>query len=199
MKISKGNQKVGKIPNFSMTPIKSCDRSACKSCGKDCYALKSHRQYPAVRAAWDGNFNEMITEDGRKAAFDQIDAFMAKSKPAYFRIHVAGDFLDADYMAAWLRIAIDHPCTKFLAFTKCYDMAINAVNIPSNFSMVLSAWPGLALPENRSGLSIAWMRDKAGVEDRIPAAAIECPGNCDTCGACWGLSKHGLDVVFNQH
>jgi hypothetical protein len=62
-----------------------------------------------------------------------------------------------------------------------------------------SMWPGWGNADavKAQGLSIAWMQD--GTETRIPSDAMKCPGRCDTCGACWGLAKRGIDVVFKKH
>ena len=43
----------------------------------------------------------------------------------------------------------------------------------------------------------AWCDD--GEETRIPADAIECPGNCNECRVCWYLSKLDKDTKFKKH
>lgn len=48
----------------------------------------------------------------------------------------------------------------------------------------------------RSRYSVAWLDDGS---DDIPANAMPCPGNCENCGACWGLAKRGIDVKFAKH
>jgi hypothetical protein len=96
----------------------------------------------------------------------------------------------------WQRIATNAPHTNFLAFTKQWDM-VRGIEFPDNFSLVLSAWTGTTIPEDlRQQYSIAWLDDG---KTQIPENAMECPGHCDTCGACWGLSKMGIDVKFKKH
>jgi hypothetical protein len=51
--------------------------------------------------------------------------------------------------------------------------------------------------ENPHNHRIAWMQD--GTETRIPKGAIECHGNCETCGLCYELPRLGVDVVFHKH
>lgn len=114
----------------------------------------------------------------------------------FFRIHVGGDFVSCEYAQMWADIATMCPNTNFLAFTKQRDI-IREIEFPDNFSLVLSAWPGSEIPADlRAKYSVAWLDD--GVEE-IPENALECPGNCETCGVCWSLAKRGIDVRFKKH
>ena len=93
-----------------------------------------------------------------------------------------------------------YPDIKFLVFTKQYDI-VNSYpcerdNMPANFSIVFSAWPGLPM-NNPKSYPVAYMQD--GTETRVNGKEIECPGNCETCGACFSLAKHNLNVVFDKH
>ena len=192
--ISPGNSKLGKIPNISLTPIVSCRPGV--PCAKKCYALKAFRMYPNTVKAWNGNLEAY--KENSEAYFYQIHKWLTKKEPEYFRWHVGGDIPDEQYWYSMIQMARVHPMVKFLVFTKYYELDFSYV--PDNMSVVLSMWPGYKLPELGTSGSIlprAWCQDKT--EDRIPVGAIECPGHCDTCGACWGLAKKKLDVVFNLH
>ena len=197
--ISKGNSKLGAaIPNVSLAPVASCPKGV--PCAKDCYAMKAFRQYPSTRAAWTENL-ELAKEDPQEF-FRQLSEWLGKKKkaPAFFRMHVAGDFFSQDYFDAALDFCARHSETRFLAFTKFHARAIGAKRaglVPSNLTIVLSAWTGLAMPDDLAGLPVAWMQD--GLETRVPASAIHCPGNCESCGMCWQLPDLGRDVVFNKH
>ena len=196
--ISEGNRKVGQIPTFSLTPGRSCSAEACKTClCEGCYALKAYRMYKLTRTAYDDNTAAVLGDlAGVEAALMQY--FGSMTAPRFFRIHVAGDFITREYAAMWARIAAASPHTRFLAFTKQWAM-IRGVEFPDAFSLVSSAWPGTVIPADiRERYSVAWMDDGTN-SDEIPADAIECPGNCDTCGVCWSLAKRGLDVVFAKH
>lgn len=193
MKISDKNSKLGKIPNISLIPVKDC--ANCEHCKSSCYALKAWKQYPAVRKAWKENSKEW-----RTAPFAAAESFLEywagkKKQPRFFRIHVAGDFLEQLHVNAWIFIASRMPDTKFLAFTKRHDLDYSGR--PDNLTIVLSQWPGMPLPDDMQGLRSAWMQD--GTENRVPADAIECPGNCESCGMCWHLPMIGKDVFFNEH
>ncbi len=194
MPISKGNSKVGNIPNFSIRPVSDCTN--CKTCSKTCYALKAWKQYPNVRKAWTTN-----SQNAHKGNLSEVREYLEKHNPEYFRIHVAGDFFSREYWNAWLDIVTDFPSVKFLAFTKSFD-SVRGSAIPSNLSLVQSAFPGMHESQFRTDQPIAFAGDAGNyapwMESRCKNA-IECPGNCETCGACWSLAQKGLDVHFNLH
>jgi hypothetical protein len=190
-KISKGNSKMGKVMSVSLTPVRSCPKDVpCASRG-NCYALKAYVQYPATRNAWDINY-EMATGD-RVTYFEEIIKAIQRVKPRFFRWHVAGDILDQDYLNWMITIARENPEVKFLAFTKRHDL--NYHFEASNLSIVFSMWPTFG--DMGKGMPRAWMQD--GSEDRVPGDALECFGNCETCGMCWSLKSIGRDVVFHKH
>jgi len=186
--ISKGNTKTGRIPAFSLPPIKSCPN--CDACKKDCYALKAWRQYPGTRKAWQGNLDAVQSDlaSWESEMISRINRMKAK----FFRIHVSGDFFSPEYYKAWTRIARACPSTRFLAFTKAFDN-IRKGGRPTNLTIVHSSFPGMA--PNRTKFPIAYTYPKGGA---APVGAKECPGNCETCGACWYL-KAGEAVAFEMH
>lgn len=196
IKISEGNTKLGTIANISLTPGKTCSAEACKTClCGGCYALKAYKAYPTTRAAWDNNTDTAINDLARFEA-DLMLYFGSLNAPRFFRIHVAGDFVTREYAEMWARVAASNPNTNFLAFTKQWDN-IRGIDFPDNVSVVLSAWPGTEIPADLRALySVAWLNDGT---TEIPADALECPGNCETCGVCWSLSKRRIDVFFNKH
>ena len=195
-RISNGNSKLGTIANISLTPGRTCSAEACKTCMVDgCYALKAYRMYKNTRNAWDAN-TELAVNDLPTMEAELLQYLSGVNAPRFFRIHVGGDFVTREYAEMWARVALASPHTNFLAFTKQWDH-IRGVNFPENVSIVLSAWPGTSIPEDLRALySVAWMNDGS---EPMPADALECPGNCSTCGVCWSLSKHHIDVFFNKH
>jgi hypothetical protein len=197
--ISKGNTKLGAVLNISLPPILTCGKDV--PCKKDCYAMKAWRQYPATRIAWRGNL-DAYKESGDDY-FDAIVNELRKSKIKLVRWHVAGEIPDANYLAGMMRVAEQLPNKKFLAFTKKYRLIGDAeyywYSPPTNLAIVLSAWPGYFMPEGlMRRYVVAWMRDAENPDDRIPTDALACPGNCETCMACWKL-KAGQSVVFDKH
>lgn len=188
-KISSGNMKLGGIPNVSLRPIADC--ANCEACKKSCYAMKAWRMYSSVRDAWKENAHLARDPKTRADWFRSIDRYIAKKKPKYFRWHVAGDILDQNYYGWMAAMAKRHPDTKFLCFTKRFDL--NYSGRPSNLAIVLSMFPGMKVPKKK--LPRAWMQD--GTEKRIPSGSVECEGNCRVCNACWDLQ--GKDVFFHKH
>lgn len=188
IKISLKNSKLGKIANTSTIPIKDCINS--EHCRRDCYAVKAWRQYPAVREAW--SHNSHMWRDEPWNAFKTTHEWLAKHKPAYFRIHVAGDFLSQEHYGCWVSLANLHPDTKFLAFTK--STSLDFSELPANLKVIASQWPGMPTWQNNLPRR-AWVQD--GSETRIPDNAFVCPGKCDECLECWQDST--VDIVFEEH
>lgn len=194
--VSEGNMKVGSIPNWSLTPGRTCSKEACKTCLREgCYAMKSYRMYKNVRAAWDSNSDLAESNLAQLEIFFDL-YFSSMNAPRFFRIHVAGDFVSREYAEMWSRIAAKHPATNYLAFTKQWDN-VRGIEFPGNFSLVLSGWPGTEIPADLSAkYAKAICVDSA---DEIPAGGFHCPGACENCGACWELAKRGTDVYFVKH
>ena len=156
--------------------------------------MKSYRMYPAVRNAWDHNL-ALFNFDPFQY-FGSIDKFLTKKTPKFFRWHVSGDIVSQAYLRGMIKLAIDHPETNFLAFTKNFKLDYS--NVPKNLSIVFSQWPGMRKPVHKKGVSgFAWFQD--GTEKRVPKNAIECPGHCDNCGMCFSIAKIGGHVVFHKH
>lgn len=195
--ISSGNTKMGPVPSFSLPSGLTCSPEARKTCHHDCYYRRHVERFPLVRKYGKQNLDMCLnslaeTEEYLNWYFSNPNA------PRLFRIHVGGDFYNAEYFAMWVRVISSHPNTQFLAFTKQFDVIAEYKEaLPENLSLILSAWPGLEIPKKlRSRFPVAWMQD--GTETRVPSDAIQCTGNCMECKAkCWALS--GCDVVFKKH
>ena len=195
--VSPGNSKLGKLPNVSLVPVRDCTN--CKACAKECYALKALKAWPSVKQSWTTN-SDLLRADPDKY-FREVAFYLAKHSPRFFRIHVAGDFISRRHLAGWLRIARAFPNTRFLAFTKSFAFLPAHKSLPDNVSLVVSLFPSMKAPRH-AGYSIAYAGDPMDYKGRHRAralAAIDCPGNCENCGACWSLARHVLDVVFPMH
>jgi glycosyltransferase involved in cell wall biosynthesis len=200
--ISEGNRKLGNVYNISLPPIKSCGSNL--PCYRKCYARKAYRMYPSTRKAWDKNY-ELYNKDPGKY-FNVLDNFLTEKKPSHFRLHVAGDFPDIQYLQKVVELVENHKDTKFLAFTKRFDLLNIVKSCPANLSIVLSAWPNFPMDkELQKKYPVAWMYDKKDKDNRIPKKdVIKCNSNCQTCNknkgkVCWDLKKLGKDVVFHVH
>jgi hypothetical protein len=197
--ITDGNDKLGAIPNISLPPVLSCLKGVpCAKSG--CYAKKFFGR-PSVKKAWMENYK--LATRNRVSYFNQIRQYLTRKSPRFFRWHVSGDILDQQYLDIVVGIAKSFPKIKFLVFTKRYDLTFP--DLPENLSIVFSMWPGWNPLESESTkwiksnllLPRAFMQD--GTETRVPASALECPGNCISCGMCWHLKNLGRDVVFHKH
>lgn len=197
LNVSPGNSKTGRIPSISGIPGKDCAKWTRAYCGKKCYALKSWKQYPNVRNAW-GN-NSKLLRTNKREYFKQLHAYLDKRKPKYFRFHVSGDIVNAMHAGFIVDTARRYPDIKFLIFTKKYDVLKYMKEFP-NLSVVVSVWQGMKakdLPSHTKKYSKAYAGDCSNFKGY--KNAIECPGNCETCLACWGLGKKKLDVKFELH
>lgn len=198
------NKKTGSIPGWALLPGVTCSGDSCNHCFIDgCYAVKN-----ALCHGYDIEKNNCLrawTENTVLVA-NHVDIFkeemikyLQKNKPAFFRIHTSGDFINTRYANVWFDIAVMFPGIKFLAFTKKWNIARSVpFYILENFSLVLSGWTGVEIPEDlREHYPCAWCND--GQETRIPNDALKCPGKCETCGLCWELKNIKKDTYFNKH
>jgi hypothetical protein len=196
--IAKGNTKLGKIGNTSLSPIISCPSGVpCAKKGK-CYALQSYIQYPYTKLAWDRNLR--IYLQNSEVYFEQINVYLQHSMPKFFRWLVSGDIVNKNYFQGMMSLAYKNPQTCFLSFTKNYSVlaGIHRNNLPNNLNIIVSAWPKYPMPKyiKKLGYRIAWVSD--GTETRIPKINKLCSGHCDTCFDCWD-SKKIIDVVLPLH
>lgn len=193
VKISPGNTKTGAIPSLSLPPITTCRVGA--PCANDgCYALKAWRMYSSVRNALTHNLT--LWRESPQVFAEDIVAWLHLHQPEMFRWHVSGDVPDADYFRMIVTMAQDFPKTKFLLFTKQYELVAHqlaTLACPVNLRIVLSKWPKLSF-ENPHDLPVAYLAE----DSETPLAAFPCAGKCDICAMCWKLDN-GEAVVFNRH
>ena len=193
IRISKGNIKMGLIPSVSLPAIKTCGNVPCT---RDCYVVRNmyHGPYGKnIIKSHSANL-ELLTTD-REEYFFQLENWILKHKPSLFRFHVSGDFIDKDHMVRTVNLARKLPYTGFLVFSKRHEWFPHPRMVPCNMALIASLWPGWS--KRPKGYRVAFMQD--GNEDRIPNNAIHCPGNCETCWACWSLRKLRRDVYFVKH
>lgn len=197
VKISNGNSKMGKIPSVSLPAGLTC-RCDCE-CNKKCYAKRLERLRPAVRKAYQSNYDLLINNP--ETYWREVEASIMMSR--FFRFHVSGDITDESYLVHMIEIATRNPHCEILCFTKRYEI-VNKVLLewvkPENLHLILSGWKGLDM-FNPFDLPEAHVRYKDGTTT-AREDAIECTGNCARCaitdGGCWTLQR-GEQVVFNEH
>lgn len=199
--ISKGNMKLGGMPNLSLPPGVTCRKDA--PCRGACYAQKAWRQYPNVRKAWRGNW---ALWQKQPVEFEhKLDDWITKHKPDVFRWHVGGDIPDGGYLSMMRRIAVMHEGTTFFAYTKRYDLLEQVAGLgPSNLVLIASRWPGLPCPEVVDRMfPRAYYVPKGGADEGQMVEwgkwrMLTCPGSCAECNFCWTMGPRDT-VIFHHH
>lgn len=198
--ISRGVSKLGAdIPSVSLPPVYTCRPDA--PCARKCYARKGRWCFPHNQSLLQRNI-DIWHED--PLSF-QRDVLIASFHSRFFRWHSSGDIPDMKYLEMMVDTANKLPSTKFLCFTKKFEMVNEYLSIhkafPPNLRMVFSAW-GSFIPENPYGLPMAYVRFKNKDQTALPANAFQCKNYCGDCVmsgcSCWDL-KPGEAVVFNEH
>ena len=196
--ISNSNSKMGAVASVSTLPFLTCPARCQNSCGVSCYAAKLANLRKNVLVSYARNTAlAMLKPD---AYFKQIDA--AASAVKYFRFHVSGDIMSADYFARMIQIVRGNPSTEFLAFTKRYEIVNSWIDangpLPANFHVLFSGWENLetinphALPET----------NVFETEDQTRDNWKLCGGNCFDCacrGVGCGQAQTGDVIAFKKH
>lgn len=197
--ISKGVSKLGaSIPSVSLPPGETCRPDA--PCFAKCYARKGRFRFPKVKSLAQTNLELWHSDPLQYERDIQIAAYPSR----FFRWHVSGDIPDSKYLDMMVHVAESLPNTKFLSFTKQYEIVNDYIeehgNLPDNLVIVLSEW-GDFHPENPNNLPLAYVRLK-GVPQVFPPYAKQCDKYCGECvlsdSNCWNLT-HGQAVVFDEH
>lgn len=200
--ITQSNTKLGGfIPQVNLPPIITC-RKNCP-CASLCYARKGNFAYANVKESHKENL-EAYRADANNF-FETIKDFLTSGMVIYkyFRWHSSGDIVDARYFEGMVEVAKAAPNTKFLAFTKKFEIVNDYLaagnELPENLHVVFSTWDKGFKVDNPYGLPMTYVsfKDKSKNAE-IPPLAIPCTGKCDKCLACWSL-HNGQSVVFKQH
>lgn len=206
MHISTTNSKLGSIPSFNLLPGVTCSSESCAHCLREgCYAVKN-----VFRCGYDVDKNSTLSAWAENTVLAKRDLlrleyalveYLGANRAAIklFRVHSSGDFFSVDYARMWYDIAKFFTDIRFLAFTKQWDIVRDVPFYElDNFSLVLSGWTGIVIPEDlRVYYRCAWCDD--GAETRVPDDAMLCPGACESCGMCWYLKELGRDTKFIKH
>ncbi len=191
MSISNGNRKIGKVLNVSLMPIVTC--SNCNECRHFCYDIKA-----CCGPHWENVIrarikNTVLLQRDMKAYFDRIDGKLTRRrKNKFFRWHVAGDIVNAEYFENMVALAVKHPDFIFWTYTKNYKLVNQYVKehggdrvkaIPANLHIMFSEWDGLKL-DNPYNFPFFTCRLKDGNKNHAYhwfEKFFRCPGNCDVC------------------
>lgn len=195
--ISHNVSKLGRdIPSVSMPVGITCRPDA--PCFAKCYARKGNMARPSCKAAYENNLEAYRKDPDFFFRFVSTMSRLSK----FFRWHVSGDIVDERYLEGIVQVAKDNPDTKYLCFTKKFDL-VNAYAyshgpFPENLAMVFSGWNKDFKVDNPYGFPVTYVRFKKESNDHIPEDAIPCGGKCYECVACWQL-KNGQSIYFDEH
>lgn len=189
-----------------ITALESATGEKCNgTCTGDCpgcYAKKETR-YPDVLI---NMFENTILARRDPVAFWAMvekEIYNGALVPAIFRIHDSGDFFSYEYFAACVDMIKRHPETKFGAYTKEKEIVerYGIDNLPENFSLQCSPWPGHCDPigdlpqfcyDNGSNPELA----------KLPhCPAVDCHGNrtgvqCVNCRHCYNAKRGQKWAVY---
>lgn len=195
--ISPGNIKMGAIPSVSLPACITCNPSA--PCFAKCYARRLEKRYKNVANAYARNLDIMCNDPATYWA--QVKG--AASMTRFFRFHVSGDIPHEIYFLEMINTAKQLPSTKFLAFTKQYNIVntvldLPGIELPENLIIIFSNW-GAWKCENPHNLPVC----EVILKGDAPADGWKiCGGNCTECACrgvgCWELKK-GDTIAIYEH
>ena len=162
--ISKGNQKMGNIPQFNTLPgnvplrkkdgtllcnIHGTCSKYCKHCSEDCYAIRSAIYHSnSCIPSWVRN--TIILRNNPEKIREAIKDYCNKNVVRYFRFHSSGELESYMQLLMYVAICKDNPDVTFYLYTKAFDILQTWFNdleegggsIPENFVINLSEWHG---------------------------------------------------------
>lgn len=174
--ISRGNSKIGRVPNYSRLPILGCTHN-CKACMNACYAVKHANRFPLTMEAWAEN--EAIL---RRCPADLYEAFdKALDGADAGRMHVAGDVTSIEQLDMMNRTAGRHADIPVWTYSTSYEILdeyLDGNKFAPNFSVMRSAGSIKEMGSNPHNMPLYIVVDST---DDIPNGAFVCPGHCDYC------------------
>lgn len=199
MRVTSGNTKLSaSIPSINLPAGISCRADA--PCAKGCYAKKGTFLYKKIKDCYMQNFIDYKNDPDKY--FEDIINFFNQPLAIfrYARWHSSGDIVDMNYLHGMCKVAYKCKHTKFLAFTKKYEIVNEYISkgglIPTNLHIVFSGWDENWKFDNPYNLPVALVRFKN--DNRDFSKCKNCTGKCYECVACWKLKK-GQTVVFDKH
>lgn len=187
--ISEGNVKMGTIPSFSVTPLRTCPTGI--PCKNLCYARRMEKRRDNTARAYRNNTNAILYRPNDVVRI--LTYYIKMRNLTHFRFNVAGDLNIYGYLETVVRIARNCPNCTFLVFTKMYT--VQEYKKPKNLTIVLSVWKDYKPEKAKYGLAYF---DDGTPECNVPETGFVCPGNCETCLYCFTMKK-GESVIFKKH
>jgi Gene product 88 len=114
--LARGNGKLGEaIHHWGLPPISTCP-GASLLCSSVCYATRGRYIFPSVRERLRANLDASKRPDFARRLVQEIRRRGVRT----LRIHSAGDFYDARYTRAWLRVVSQCPQTVCYTYTRSW-------------------------------------------------------------------------------
>lgn len=220
--ISKGNQKMGNIPNFNTLPgnrllkkrngtiltniVGTCGKN-CKSCFSVCYAARFiiHHHNACVKM-YAANTIIMRTDEAKLR--NEIREYCNKNIVKYFRFHTSGEIESLNQLLVYCDICKDNPDVTFYIYTKAFDIVEKALKqIPDNFVINLSEWHGNLDNASESLLEKCniFAYDDKGSSEKVKAMyhcpAVDAKGHETgiTCAQCRRCVRKGNTTAVYSH
>lgn len=200
--ISTTNSKLGEnIASVNLPAKITCNPDAPCVREGGCYACKGNWLYKNVQKSLMENLKAY--KENPKRYFEVIDIKLQLVPYRFFRWHSSGDIVDETYLKGMVDIAKKHKGTKFLCFTKKFDIVnsyLDKHRLPKNLVIVFSSWKDFHCdnPHNLPCTYVEFKKDNG----YIPENTITCEDKCEKCtlngGGCWSLKK-GQAVRFKKH
>lgn len=197
--ISKGNMKVGNVPNVSLPSDKTCPH--CKDCQLACYDKKACLQYPNVMDARAKNYS--IMKRSLRQYFEQIKEGLQKLKDGkFFRFHVGGDICNEDYLDGMVNVTNEVKNHNW-TYTKSQDIVNEYIRkhggewekIAPYLVIMYSRW-GYAPIDNPYDMPVFWTIVKG---QEKPKGMYHCPGNCKICIENHRGCPYGESAWIDEH
>ena len=143
------------IPALNLPAGITCRANA--PCRTKCYACKGRFCFNSVKESCMRNFRIWQNNPIR---FEKEVSGLARFAQ-YFRWHSSGDIVNAEYLQMMVRVAEECSTTKFLAFTKQYEIVnayLNAGNLLLDNLSIVDSERGHFIHEHPKTLTMAYDR-----------------------------------------
>ena len=192
-----GNDKIGKgVFHWSTTA------GLCGTCFLNCpgcYGMAGRYLFENVKESL-ARKTDIVRNDLAWFVYE-INREIKKHNIKYLRIHVTGDFFNADYVNAWIEIVSNNPDCRFWTYTKAYghgfDDRIHELNSLPNCNIVESLIPGCGFNYGHCDylLDTYYKLLSEGKKPYICPCGVNDHQHCNDCTGC-STHKH---VLFIEH
>jgi len=169
------NKKLGDTMYSFSIPAKTTCPGRSPACTAACYAAVGFMAYPSVVEAYEARYEATKQPD----FVDRMVREIAKSRVIdIVRVHVSGDFYDAEYAEKWRQIALQCRKTMFYAYTRSWRdpeilPVLKALAALKNVRLWFSADRDTGPAPKVRGAQRAFMADQVGSEDLVSRKDVD--------------------------